>query len=263
MSASEVNDIMKSVLAISLIGLVLSLFPVSASGSESDKASPTGWVVSEDLTVSELTPGVWIHTSWRELRSGTRFPANGLMVRNGDELLLIDTAWGVDLTEELLDWIEAEIGLPVAGALVTHFHADSMGGSPALKARNIPVHGHAMTIELGGDEGVPLPESVGELKPGEAVTIGNVELFYPGPGHSRDNLVVWVPHAGVIFGSCAVRAPEFPGTGNTADADMKAWPESIRRVLDRYPLADHVVPGHGSPGDTSLLVHTIGLFDEP
>lgn len=253
---------MKSRMTVWLMGLVLILVPLSAPVAGDGSASPGEWEVSANLTVSELRPGVWIHTSWQTLGSGTRFPANGLIVRNGDELLLIDTAWGVDLTEQLLEWIEAEIGLPVGGAVVTHFHADSLGGSPALAARGIPFHGHAMTRELGRDEGVPLPASVGELEPGDAVTIGNVELFYPGPGHSRDNLVVWVPHAGVIFGSCAVRSPEFPGTGNTADADMTAWPESIRRVLDRYPSAHHVVPGHGSSGDTSLLVHTIELFDE-
>ena len=43
---------------------------------------------SRDLQVSELRPGVWIHTSWQVLADGTRFPSNGLIVREGDHLRL-------------------------------------------------------------------------------------------------------------------------------------------------------------------------------
>lgn len=218
------------------------------------------WQVSENLFITELTDDVWIHTSWAELSSGARFPTNGLIVRHEDEVLLVDTAWGVEVTAELLDWIDTHLKMPVSQVIVTHFHADSMGGTPALAARGIPFYGSSLTQRLGYNEGVPLPESIGELEVGDSVQIANVEVYYPGPGHSEDNLVVWVPHAKILFGSCAVRTPDFSGRGNTADADMDAWPESIQRVLMKYPDVLVVVPGHGRPGDISLLNHTIGLF---
>ena len=74
--------------------------------------------------------------------------------------------------------------------------------------------------------------------------------------------MVWVPEAEVLFGSCAVRSPDFPGTSNTADADLAGWPVAIGRVQKRYPHAKIVVPGHGAPGDASLLSHTIRLFEQ-
>src|SRR5688572_8239064 len=46
------------------------------------------WQVSPDLQVREIRPGVFLHTSWRPLADGTRFPSNGLVVREGDGLLL-------------------------------------------------------------------------------------------------------------------------------------------------------------------------------
>jgi glyoxylase-like metal-dependent hydrolase (beta-lactamase superfamily II) len=48
------------------------------------------------------------------------------------------------VSEELLDWIERDLDLPVTLAIVTHFHDDSVGGTPVLAAQ---------TIALFGDDG--------------------------------------------------------------------------------------------------------------
>lgn len=239
----------------------LAFLPGAESFVSAAETAPKSHVVSENLAVSEIGPGVWVHTSWHEFASGARFPANGLIVRDGDGLVLVDTAWGRERTAELLDWMDSELGLPVTLAIVTHFHDDSMGGTPVLAERGIRFVSGELTRELGGAAEASPPESVGDLVPGEAVRIASVEIFYPGSGHSRDNLVVYVPGEKVLFGTCAVRHPDFPGQGNTADADLEGWPVAIGRVRERYPEVEIVVPGHGSPGDASLLSHIIGLFD--
>jgi len=38
-----------------------------------------------------------------------RFPSNGFIVRDRDHLFLVDTAWSVPLTQELLGWIDDEL----------------------------------------------------------------------------------------------------------------------------------------------------------
>ena len=38
-----------------------------------------------------------------------------------------------------------------------------------------------------------------------------------------------------------------------ADADLLAWPDSLRRISARYPKAEVVIPGHGLPGGPELL----------
>lgn len=234
----------------------------SVSNAQKADAGSWKWIISDNLTVKKIQDGIWIHTSQKKLDNGYIFPGNGMIVQNGDELILVDTAWGVDHTRELFNWIDSELKLPVTKAIVTHFHDDSMGGAPVLTEGGIPFFAHPLTIQLGKNEGTPLPEPIRELKAGDAITISNVEVFYPGPGHSEDNLVVWVPQAKVIFGSCAIRSPEFPGKGNTADANTKNWPKAIRRVLEKYPDVKVVIPGHGNFGDDSLLLHTINLFQE-
>lgn len=242
-----------------LIWLVISLI---ACTSHSDAGSQREWKVSDTLAIQLIHPGIWVHTSTRTLSSGDTYPSNGLLVRDGDALIMVDTAWGEDITRELLDWIETELQLPVKQAIVTHFHADSMGGAGVLAEHGIPFVAHPLTLSLGDKQGLPLPEALTEFASNDMLKIANLDVFYPGPGHSRDNLVVWIPEAKLLFGSCAVRSPEFEGTGNTADADVDNWPKAIQQVLDRYPDVKTVVPGHGLPGDRALLTHTIGLFEQ-
>lgn len=222
------------------------------------------WTVSPDLQVSDLRPGVWLHTSWRVLSDGTRFPSNGLVVREGDRLVLVDTAWGEAPTGELLEWIDSTLRLPIARALITHSHDDRIGGASLLVKRGIPFYAHPLTRQLAAEQDLPLPEALdGLAEAGGSARIGSAEVFYPGPAHARDNVMVWLPESGVLFGTCAVRAAGTTSLGNVADADVPAWPAAIRRALERYGEARVVVPGHGQPGGSELLRHTLTLFPEP
>lgn len=244
--------------------LALLLFSPGAAPAQSPATPPQApktWKVAPDVQVTELRPGVWIHTSWLTFPDGTRSPSNGLIVRDGDHLLLIDTAWGELLTDQLLDWIDSNLKLRVAQAVVTHSHHDRIGGAAALQRRNIKILTHPLTKQLASEQGLPQPEALADVKEvGSSARIGSVEVFYPGPGHARDNLMVWLPEQKILFGGCAVRAASAKGLGNVAHADTAAWPLSIRRALERYGAAEVVVPGHGDAGDLELLRHTLSLL---
>jgi metallo-beta-lactamase class B VIM len=217
-----------------------------------------------DLEIREVRPGVWVHTSYYTYPDGTRFPANGLIVREGDGLLLIDTAWGELLTVALLDRIKGEIGLPVRRAVVTHSHYDRVAGTDVLEAHGITVYAHPLTQRRTQGQGMPVAADTlaGLSRPGLSVRLGAVEVFYPGPGHAPDNLMVWVPNQRVLFGGCAVREAASASLGGVADADFAAWPDAIRRARARYAEAEVVVPGHGDVGGAGLLDHTLELFEE-
>jgi len=208
-----------------------------------------------------LRPGVWIHTSRYVFPDGSVIPANGLVVKEGGGLVLIDTAWGEMLTADLLDEIHREIKLPVRRAIVTHSHADRIAGADLLRKRGIPVFAHPLTCRRAAAVAIAMPSDSlpGLRKPGDAEFVGSVEVFYPGPAHSPDNIVVWVPSARVLFGGCAVKSVD-SNLGNLADADTRAWPDAIHRVMERYHQAEVVVPGHGAEGGRELLTHTLELL---
>lgn len=220
--------------------------------------------IPADVEIREVRSGVWVHTSYYTYPGGTRYPANGLIVREGNGLLLIDTAWGELLTRTLLNQIEAKIKLPVRRAVVSHAHGDRIAGADVLEARGIEVYALPLTQQRAVGEGMPVPDHTlaGLDTLGASVQFGPVELFYPGPGHAPDNLMVWVPSQRVLFGGCAVRAAASDSLGGIADANMTAWPEAIRQARARYAKAKVVIPGHGEVGGPELLDHTLALFKE-
>lgn len=236
---------------------LLSLALAAAAAGAATEAVP------DVPVVRELRPGVWLHTSHHTYPGGTRFPSNGLAVADGDGLLLVDTAWGEVATIALLDRLEAATGRRVRRAIVTHHHYDRVAGADVLAARGVEVLAQPATPRLASALGIPAPRtSVAALtEVGGAFRVGPAELFYPGPGHAADNLVVWLPEQKVLFGGCAVRAAATGSLGNTDDADLAGWAEAIRRLRARYPQAEVVVPGHGEPGGATLLEHTLALLE--
>jgi glyoxylase-like metal-dependent hydrolase (beta-lactamase superfamily II) len=219
--------------------------------------------VNPGLQVEQLEPGIWMHTSYNTF-DGVLYPSNGLIVREGDHLVLLDSAWGAEATEELLVWIDNEIGLPVDRALSTHFHDDRTGGVAVLDAAGIPVWSHPMTQRLSAEEGNPVPPNAfsGIDAPGSTTGFGSVEVLYPGGGHARDNIMVWLPEQNILYGGCAVRELATDNLGNTADADLAYWPQAISNAQAAYPEAVMVIPGHGEPGGPELLEHMHTLFED-
>lgn len=59
-----------------------------------------------------------------------------------------------------------------------------------------------------------------------------------------------------------VKALSARGFGNTSDADITAWPNTIAKEKDTYPDAQYVVPSHGNFGSLDLLDYTYQLLTD-
>jgi glyoxylase-like metal-dependent hydrolase (beta-lactamase superfamily II) len=183
--------------------------------------------------------------------------ASGLVVVDGNNAYIIDTPWTQEGTEELIKWITAK-NLLVKSSIVTHFHEDASGGMPFLNQAKIKTYATSLTNKLL--DAKQREKSNHEITTNEYVLVTNtIEVFYPGAGHSKDNIVVWLPKEKILFGGCFVKSINSKGLGYTGDASVKDWPISIQKVIDKYPNVRMVVPGHGKVGDINLLRHTAQL----
>ncbi|MBZ4420737.1 subclass B1 metallo-beta-lactamase [Myxococcus sp. RHSTA-1-4] len=216
---------------------------------------PSEYTVAEDIHVRRLAPGVWLHTTLAG-EDFDRYPANGLLIEDGGETLLVDTGWNARHAEQLVAWARDTLHRPVRAAVVTHFHEDRTGGVPALVAKGLPVYGLEDTARLAKERGLPVPPRTFS----QEQALGPLELFFPGAGHARDNIVVFHPGSGVLFGGCFVKDGAAKDLGNVADAAVSAWPASLERTRERFPGLQVVVPGHGAPGGPELLGHTEELL---
>lgn len=206
-----------------------------------------------NVWVRELAPSVWITCftfDSRDERWGW-IPCNGLIVAASDGAVIVDTGNSHRQGAALLEIAERVTGRQVVSAIATHFHNDRVGGLRAMNSAGVPVFAHPFSVGLAQAYRQLVPEPVAGLEKG-AVTLGDIELFFPGPGHSRDNITVWHAESGVLFGGCLLRATTDRGIGALADADVDAYPATIARLIERYPERRFVVPGHGSIAGDAL-----------
>jgi len=212
---------------------------------------------SSKLKVIQLSDNVYQHISYKNLVPWGMVAASGLLVVDGKEAHMIDTPWTLEETEKLISWAEDK-GLTVKSSIITHFHEDASGGISFLNKLKIETYATKLTNEL-----LALKErekSSYEITTDTFELLDNtIEIFYPGAGHTKDNIVVWLPKDNILFGGCFVKSNNSKSLGNIEDASIKQWPTSIERVINKYPNIKMVVPGHGQIGDIETLRHTAKL----
>ena len=210
-----------------------------------------------DLAVTQVSDNVFKHVSYAEIKPWGWVGANGLIVVQGEGAYIIDTPWSLKDTKALVKWIEGN-QLKLKGAVVSHFHEDASGGLATLNELGITTYASSMTNELLHTQ--QKVTATNEIATDVFQLVkGTIEIYYPGAGHSQDNIVVWLPHHQVLFGGCFVKSLSNKNLGNIADASIADWPHSITKVMAKYPNIEIVVPGHGAPGSVELLKHTAHL----
>ena len=215
----------------------------------------------EKLEVHPLTGDFYVFTTYKML-DGEPFSSNGLYLVTASGIVMIDTPWDVEQTIPLLEQLEKKHGKKVVMCLVTHFHDDRTAGLDILNSRQIMTYSSKQTGQLCRTR--KEKEAAFQFDGDTSFTLAGVtlEVYYPGPGHSQDNLVIWFPQARVLYGGCLVKSGTAVGLGNVADADLGQWPVSIQKVIDRFPQPAFVIPGHGNWSDGQGLQRTLQLLRE-
>ncbi len=214
------------------------------------------------VTLTPLAPGVWLHASFKDVPPWGNVLSHGLVVATPAGAVVVDTTWDDVGTTALLAEAGRATGSRVHAVVATHAHDDKMGGLRAVRAAGIRSYAHAFSNEDAPARGLA-PASDGLFADGSRdFALAGLEIFHPGAGHTRDNLVVYVPSARVLFGGCLVRPGAATDLGNTADGDVAHWADAVRAVVARFPDARIVVPSHGAAGGPELLAHTIALAED-
>ncbi|WP_430813339.1 subclass B1 metallo-beta-lactamase [Carboxylicivirga sp. RSCT41] len=215
--------------------------------------------INHNLQLVHLSDSVFIHISWVDSEKWGRFSNNGLLIIKNGEAVLVDTPMDNKQTKELTDYLQVVLHVKIRAHIAGHFHDDCIGGLEYLQSIGSKSLASNLTIEKCKEENLPVP-GIGFDK--EYDCLFNeipIECRFFGPGHSFDNITVWLPEQKILFGGCLVKSVHSRSLGNLSDAVVDEWDVTVEKVQYAYPDLEVVVPGHGSVGDASLLSHTIAL----
>jgi metallo-beta-lactamase class B len=212
------------------------------------------------LQISKLATNSYVFTTYRLLGEDP-FPANGLYMVGTTGVYMVDTPWDTTQFQPLLDSIEARHHLPVKMIVATHSHDDRTGGLAFYAQKGIPTYTSKATDILSKRKGEKRAQFhfVSDTTFNWDGTL--VQTFYPGHGHSPDNIVVWFENEGILYGGCMVKSVEATNLGNLEDADVKKWEVSMLKLIDRYKSVKWVVPGHQEWSGKVALKHTLNLIN--
>jgi metallo-beta-lactamase class B IMP len=205
-----------------------------------------------DLKIEQLEEDVYVHTSFEEVNGWGVVAKHGLVVLVNANAYLVDTPITAKDTEKLVNWVSAR-GYKIKGSISSHFHSDSTAGVEWLNSQAIPTYASKLTNQLLSKSGrAQAKHSFDDIS--FWLVKNKIEVYYPGPGHTEDNLVVWLPKKKILFGGCFVKPH---GLGNLEDANVEAWPASVEKLIAKYGNAKVVVPSHSELGGVSLLKLTL------
>jgi len=215
--------------------------------------------VSQNIEVIKLSNNAFVHISYTALPQYGRIGSNGLILINNGEAALFDTPMTDSLTKDLVDWITDSLKAKVVIFVPNHWHNDCIGGLAYLNSLGIESFANEMTVQIAKQQN--LPAITHGFTDSTTLNLGDKKIFceYPGAAHSLDNIIVWIPSEKILFAGCMVKEIKSKNLGNTADGDLKAYPETIKKVLNKYRDAKIVIPGHGMFGGIELLQHTLDL----
>ena len=190
-----------------------------------------------------------------------------VLVRNGGEAFCIDSPVFPDELE-ILPAIAEQAGFSVVGVLATHADWDhllggyafpetplGLGENSAARLMNEPGAAQRELRDFDDEFYVSRPKPLslpGSQKldvPGY-IDIGSETLeLHPADGHTADGMAVWVPWARVLVAGDYLSPVEIPMLSD--GGSIAAYIATLNRLEGLVEQADHVVPGHGGPIDSS------------
>jgi glyoxylase-like metal-dependent hydrolase (beta-lactamase superfamily II) len=237
------------------------------SGADATVAGPGR--IDEELAVRTLALDTYlvVHEPF--------FSANVLVAKMPDGTVVIcSSPFETEASRALVAWIEAKLKPKRMVAINTHFHLDGTGGNEAYREHGVEIYASSLTQRLLTEKGASLrsesakqfegterermlamkivhAEHTFDERAGLALTFGGeqVRVVYPGAAHSPDNVVVFFPSRGVLFGGCMIKGSA--SVGFIGHADLENWESAVDVV--RGLGARVVIPGHGPVGGPELF----------
>lgn len=211
------------------------------------------------LQIQKVASGIYVFTTYGAYK-GEKVPANGLYAVTPKGVILIDCPWDTAQFQPLLDSIRAKHDKRVVACIATHSHADRTAGLTYYRAKGIRTYTTKKTDSICKATNAPRAQYM--VREDTSFNIGGIKMrvYFAGEGHTPDNIVVWFPQTKVLYGGCLIKSTEATSIGNIADANLKAYPVTLKKLQKEFPNPRYIIPGHQGWENKKSIEHTLELL---
>lgn len=212
----------------------------------------------------KVDSNIYLYTSYGDVGDYKNIDANAVVVVSGNDALIFDTPWDNVQATQLITWITDSLHKNIKAAIITHAHVDRIGSIEVFHQYGIPTYSYKLTAIEAKKNKHPLPKHLIQSND-TTFSLNDIDVvaYYPGEGHTVDNMVLYIPSKEFLYGGCFIKSGLSKSIGNIADANTTAWPVSIRNMQHRFlPIGiKTVIPGHGSWDSNKAIENTLYLLD--
>jgi glyoxylase-like metal-dependent hydrolase (beta-lactamase superfamily II) len=218
------------------------------------KFASIGDTVEKKITFAEIAKNVYAYT--------TQGDPNSAVVIGDDSVLVMEAQATPVMAQALIDKIRSVTDKPIKYLVLSHYHAVRVLGASAFKGAEIISSNKTLgMIEERGEqdfksetdrfprlfrsvESIPhLTYPTQTFSSEMTVHLGKrkVELKFLGAGHTRGDIVAWVPDCKALFSGDLL---EYGATPYCGDAQLHEWPATLHKLKALH--AECAVPGRGN-----------------
>ena len=220
-----------------------------------------GQAATAKLIISPLTGDFYIYTTYNKYKD-SQVAANGMYVVTNNGVVMFDTPWDTTQFKPLLDSIQARHHKKVLMCFATHWHSDKTAGLSYYKEQGIKTYTTVLTDELSKKNNKPRAAFL--MTKDTAFQVGQYafETFYPGEGHTTDNIVIWFKKEKILYAGCLVKGADDDNLGFLGDGNTAAYFATLKNVQQKYRNPTFIVIAHSDWRNTHSLEHSIMLAKE-
>lgn len=220
-----------------------------------------GQAKNPKLQISHLTGDFYIYTTYNTYNDN-QVPANGMYLITNNGVVMFDTPWDTTQFQALLDSIALKHNKEVTLCFATHWHSDKTAGLEYYRQKGIKTYTTVLTDQLSKKNNKKRAEFL--LEKDTVFNIGQYtfETYYPGPGHTEDNIVIWFKKEKILYGGCLIKGADAEDLGYLGDGNIKEYASTLKNVQKKFRNPNYIIIAHSDWNNTNSLKHSIEMAIE-
>lgn len=216
---------------------------------------------NSNLQITHLTGDFYIFTTYN-IYKGEKIPSNGMYLVTSKGVVLFDTPWDTTQLQPLLDSIKQKHNKSAILCFATHFHDDKTAGLEFYMKKGIRTYTTVLTDELSKKNNKKRSEFL--MTKDTVFNVGkySFETFYPGQGHTADNIIIWFKKEKILYGACLIKSIDDEDLGFLGDANKTEYATTIKNVQRKCHHPKYVIVGHGDWSNVKSLEHTLMMAED-
>jgi metallo-beta-lactamase class B len=143
--------------------------------------------------------------------------------------------------------------------IATHWHSDRTEGLEYYRQKGIKTYTTLLTDEFSKKNNKKRAEFL--MTKDTVFNVGqySFEIYYPGGGHTEDNVISWFSKEKILYGGCLIKGAEADNLGYLGDANIAEYETTLKKVQKKCKDPKFIIVSHHDWTNINSLKNSIKL----